>query len=108
VNNRDLALGAVVVAAAMLGGMAGRFFYASDLAQCRNRVYAAELTQQGSQKMMEGCLDMQETLDVCELGQQAAEKVMDDLKHNETILRLRIMVLEKRCPADDSQKEDGA
>ena len=108
-NNRDRVDAAIaVILAALAGGFAGRFFYASDLAQCRNRVYAAELTQEGSQLMMEECLDLRETLDVCELGQQAAEGIMDDLERgnerNSTILRAKVILLERRCPPDDSSK----
>ena len=58
------------------GIVIGRLFYTSELTTCLRTSVACELTAQGTQHMMEGCLDQQEKLDVCEMGMTTAKKVI--------------------------------
>ena len=76
-----------------------------QLLDCRATLRAAELTQAGTEHMMEACLDQSEQLEVCELGQRAADKVLAELETDLTIAEAQIVVLRKKCASPD---EDGA
>ena len=80
-----------------VGIVSGRLLYATDLADCRNRVYTAELTQDGSAHMMEACLDQQERLDVCELGMHTADGLMEEGERERAMLRARLMIAKAKC-----------
>ncbi len=75
-----------------------------QLLECRATLHAADLSQEGSEHLMVACLDQQEQLDVCELGQEAAAKVLDELQRQYTLAQAHVLVLRKKCESPDEEK----
>ena len=90
----------LVVAALGVGFALAWSVRGDQLLECRVTLHAADLTQIGNEHMMEACLDQSELLEVCELGQRAADKVLADLERDLTIAQAQIIVLRKQCSTE--------
>ena len=93
--------------AVFVGVIIGREVHTVDLPGCQNRLLAAELTQEGMFILIDECMDLHETLEVCEIGQRAADGIMDDFERNETILRAQVIVIKSRCPPKSDSSKSG-
>ena len=87
----------LLVVAACGGFMLAWTLRGDQLLDCRVTLHAADLTQAGNEHMMEACLDQSERLDVCELGQRAADKIVDDLERYLTLAEAQVVVLRRKC-----------
>ncbi len=93
----------LVIAALGVGFALAWSVRGDQLLECRATLHAADLTQVGNEHMMEACLDQSELLEVCELGQRAADKVIDDLDRDLTIAQAQIIVLRKQCSTEQEK-----
>ena len=87
----------LVIAALGVGFALAWSVRGDQLLECRATLHAADLTQVGNEHMMEACLDQSERLDVCELGQRAADKIVDDLERYLTLAEAQVVVLRRKC-----------
>jgi hypothetical protein len=95
----------LLISAACSGFMIAWSLRADQLLDCRATWHAADLTQAGNERMMEMCLDQQEQLEVCELGQKSADTIVDKLERDLTLTKAQVVVLRKKC---DSPKAEGS